>query len=130
MSIGWALRITEPSKNLKFADPPREKGAVMQLRNKGSEEIYHVPTGVGKALINAGLAEEVTIQIKKLPDSKWSAQSGRFLQDYECPPFVMHSCSTCTQKSCVGPTNGTAHLTVVRHCGVAETCPADVAEAY
>src|SRR5882762_7694015 len=102
----------------------------MLLRNKGSQETYHAPSSVGKALINAGLAEEVLPQVKKVGTAKWSAQLGRFIQDFECPPIVLFSCDVCGSKGYTESRKGTAHEAVARHCGIAESCPADVAEAY
>jgi hypothetical protein len=68
----------------------------MLLRNKGSQEEYHVPSGVGKALVTAGLAEEVLPKIEtKPPNTKWSAREGHFAGDYQFEPFIQAGCDTC-----------------------------------
>lgn len=50
----------------------------MQIQNTaGNEPPYHVPTGIGKALIAAGVAKEV-IQFTPapVPNTSWAAREG------------------------------------------------------
>jgi hypothetical protein len=101
----------------------------MLLRNKGSKETYNVPSGVGKAMIHAGMAEEVVAAApKQTPRTNWSASEGRFAGiDYQYPPFVSCYCSTCNQKQWVE--NVTAAF-AFRHCGVVEKLPNTVMTQY
>jgi hypothetical protein len=105
----------------------------MKLRNKGSQEIYDVPRSVGEGLIAAGIAVEVQSQTatKPVPRLTWFAQRGPLVGDYEYPPSLHFHCATCDTKGVTESQRGTAHTsTVVRHCGVAETCPEHVADTY
>jgi len=101
----------------------------MLLRNKATKEEYNVPSGVGKAMIHAGLAEEVVPAApKQTPRTNWSAGEGRYSGiDYQYPPFVYVVCSTCNQKHWVE--NATTAF-AFRHCGVAEKIPNTVLENY
>ncbi len=104
------MRIQDVAK--KF--PPFDKSA--------GEAAYLIQTGKFAAVEQAP---------KPAPNLQWQAQQGRFIQDYECPPLVIFSCSTCGAKGYTESQTGTAHkTTVVRHCGVVETCPDDVAAVY
>ena len=100
----------------------------MLLRNKSTKEEYHVPSGVGKAMIHAGLAEEVVAAApKQTPKTNWSASEGRYAGiDYQFPPFVHCTCSTCGQRQWVENPKSFAF----RHCGVAEQIPNTVLEDY
>lgn len=104
----------------------------MLLRNKGSQETYHVPTGVGKAMIHAGFAEEVVPPVKKaVPNSTWAVRDGARVEDFQYPPEIYVRCSNCGNPLWQSSNKGTAHLTVeYRHCGVAEKCPAEITEEY
>ncbi len=87
--------------------------------------------GEAAYLIATGKFEAVQSTPKPAPNLQWNAQPGRFIQDYECPPLLIHSCATCGHRGYTESTIGTAHsTTVVRHCGIAESCPDDVAEKY
>jgi hypothetical protein len=101
----------------------------MLLRNKATKEEYNVPSGVGKAMIHAGLAEEVVPAApKQTPRTSWNASEGRHAGiDYQFPPFVSCYCSTCNQKQWVE--NATAAF-AFRHCGVVEKIPNSVLEDY
>jgi hypothetical protein len=111
------------------ATTARTKEAAMLLRNKSTNEQYHVPSGVGKAMIHAGLAEEVVAAAQKqTPKTNWSASEGRHAGiDYQFPPFVHVGCSTCKQSRWVE--NVTPTFTF-RHCGVAEQIPNTVLAQY
>ena len=102
----------------------------MLLRNKGTKEQYHVPSGIGKAMIHAGLAEEVIpVVAARTPSTTWKALQGPVLGDYQYPPVIYFSCSSCGNRgSFEGPT---AHETqVFRHCHDAEKTPKAVAAQY
>jgi hypothetical protein len=99
----------------------------MQLRNIGSTEIYHVPTGVGKALIAAKMAEEVVPVVKQLPPaSTWETRLG---ERDGFPPYLYVHCSTCgNSQSGEGPT---VHKTAkFLHCRIVESCPPHIAKEY
>jgi hypothetical protein len=101
----------------------------MLLRNKGSQETYNVPSGVGKAMIHAGLAEEVVAAApKQTPRTSWSASEGRHAGiDYQYPPFVYVNCSTCSQRQWV---ENVSPAFAFRHCGVVEKLPNTVLTQY
>lgn len=106
----------------------------MLLRNKDSEETYHVPSGVGKALISAGLAEEVIPVIPTKPKLPlvWSVRDGARVDDYQFPPVLFHSCPECGIRGMTESAAGTAHKTTkLYHCGLrAVMCPPDIAAQY
>ena len=83
----------------------------MILRNKGSQETYHVPRSVGEGLIAAGIAVLVESEVikKPVPRLTWAAQRGPVVGDYEYPPSVHFHCSTCGQKGVTESQRGTAH---------------------
>jgi hypothetical protein len=114
----------------------------MQLRDKGSDKTYHVPSPIGQKLVAAGLADEVISEVKAaqpVHKLKWVAKRGVRIEDYEPPPVVFWICEAwdasgkpfdCGEKGYTESHKGTAHQTVIRHCGGVETCPRDVAETY
>jgi hypothetical protein len=104
----------------------------MLLRNKGSQETYHVPTGVGKAMIHAGFAEEVVPPVKKpVPNATWAVRDGARVGDFQYPPCIYAGCSTCGTTSWMESAKGTAHLTqVFRHCLIVENVPLNIAKEY
>jgi hypothetical protein len=127
MLSGWPGRF-----NLKFAAATartRHKEAAMLLRNKGSKETYNVPSGVGKAMIHAGMAEEVLAAApKQTPRTNWSANEGRYAGiDYQYPPYVYVNCSTCAQRQWV---ENVSPAFAFRHCGVVEKIPNTVLAQY
>ncbi len=103
----------------------------MQIRNVGSQETYHAPSGVARALISAGVAVEVlpTVAPKQTGSLDWTAVRGPAVADTEMPPAIFFSaCSACRKEGgyMKGPT---VHITgKVFHCGAFETVPAHVAE--
>ena len=101
----------------------------MLLRNKSTNEQYHVPSGVGKAMIHAGFAEEVVVAApKQTPRTNWSANEGRYAGiDYQYPPFVYVNCSTCSQRQWV---ENVSPAFAFRHCGVVEKIPNTVLTQY
>jgi hypothetical protein len=106
----------------------------MQVRNVGSNDpAYHVTSGVGKALIAAGVVVEVlpTATPKQTGTLEWTAARGPAVADTEMPPAIFFSaCSACRSESgyMKGPT---VHITgKVFHCGQFEKVPAGVAEQY
>jgi hypothetical protein len=102
----------------------------MLVQNLGSQETYHVPTSIGKALVSANLAKEVIPIVKKLiPNTTWTVREG---SRAELPPFLYAHCSTCAAKMmCEGPT---PHLTQKFHhavtCGAPESCPPEIGKQY
>lgn len=102
----------------------------MLLRNVENTEQYHVPTGVGRLLVDRGLAVEVKPEPKPLAPTRWIATFGSSSNIY--PPIIKVSCPNCNQSSYAESVHGTAHEAITfRHvCGPAETCPDDVADQY
>jgi hypothetical protein len=106
----------------------------MQVKNVGSNEPpYHVPSGIGRALVLAGVAVEILpAAVPKLSASlDWSAIRGPAIADTEQPPYIAYSsCPACGKASGImyGPT---VHITQkIFHCNGFETVPAHVAEKY
>jgi hypothetical protein len=93
---------------------------------------FHEPAGKAAYLIETGKFFAVQPEIKKpTPNLKWTAQVGVREGDYQFPPQIFYSCGTCGTKGWRENQVGTAHQTeIVRHCGVTEKCPADVAAKY
>ena len=113
----------------------------MLLRNKGSQETYHVPTGVGKAMIHAGFAEEVVPPVTKpVPNTTWAVRDGARVEDFVYPPVIYAKCSHCGKSEWQSSQKGTAHLTMrYRHLagcagvvipGVPEQVPDHIAQEY
>lgn len=106
----------------------------MLLKNVGSNDpAYHVPSGVGKALVASGVAVEVlpAAQIRQAGTLTWTAVRGPAVADTEDVPAIMFSaCSSCRSEA--GYMKGaTVHLTgKVFHCGFSEPVPPHVAEQY
>jgi hypothetical protein len=106
----------------------------MQIRNVGSNDpAYHVPSGIGKALIASGVAVEVLPNAtpKQTGTLTWTAARGPAVADTEMPPCIFFSvCPACNSEA--GYSKGaTAHLTQrVFHCGAFEAVPAYVGEQY
>ena len=106
----------------------------MQVRNVGSNDpAYHVTSGVGKALIAAGVAVEVlpTLTPKQTGSLTWTAARGPAVADTEMPPAIFFSgCPACRLEAgyIKGPT---AHLTQrIFHCGFSESVPKEVGDQY
>src|SRR5208283_252239 len=104
-----------------------ETQAVVQ--NSPTLESFHVPPGVGRALIAAGVARQVMpVVTKPTPQTRWRplrAEGGMY------PPALHHSCSSCGMNGTTESQRGTAHISArFCHCGVVDTCPEDVAELY
>lgn len=110
----------------------------MQLRDKGNLQTYHVLREVGEKIVAAGLADEVKeVQPKKpQPNLTFYVQRGARPEGpggAEYPPLLRWSCRGCgIGQGCYTESwKGTAHeTTVVRHCGLVEKCPPDVAKEY
>ena len=107
----------------------------MLLQPKGNTNVreqFHVPSGIGKALIATGVVEEVVLPAKPVAASvvRWSAFVSAPPYDMY-PPVVSYKCSGCNQSGHQESQRGTAHQTAkFMHCGKTEVCPADVAEKY
>jgi hypothetical protein len=102
----------------------------MKLRNKGSQEVYDVPSGVGKALIVGGLAEEVKAEpVRPVPNSNWRVVDGGFTGDYQAGPAIAVSCSTCGLA--VGMRGPSCYKTQkFSHCGIFELPSQDVVNDF
>ena len=116
----------------------------MHLQPKGntnSRDRFHVPAGIGKALLLTGVVEEVPV-VKPGTDYdpklavRWIALQGSSSGVY--PPILRAICPQCKAEAWSDPESGTAHKTMVlRHtalCGYSgEACvslPEDVKATY
>jgi hypothetical protein len=97
--------------------------------NTNPGEQFHVPSGVGKALILTGVVEEVLPPAKPLAlPTKWSAST---IGEGSYAPVIKFSCPNCPKSGFQESEFGTAHKTArFAHCGRTETCPDAVAETY
>jgi hypothetical protein len=109
----------------------------MLLKPKGStnpNDNFHVPSGIGKALILTGVVEEVVVAPKFDPlfvkPTKWNVIA--FDPELSSQsPILAWQCESCHQSGTQESVRGTAHKTAVfNHCGGSEKCPADVAAQY
>ena len=104
----------------------------MLLQPKGNTNVreqFHVPSGIGKALILTGVVEEVLPPPKTTLPRKWVALVGAMEGQY--PPIVRFSCPNCGQSGYTESKRGTAHKSAqFFHCGTVETCPDAVVEHY
>ena len=108
----------------------------MLLQPKGNtdpKEQFHAPSGMGKVMIQAGIAEEVLPSVKPpvVDQLKWYVVQGTRVEDYQYPPVLFHSCTKCGPGSTESQM-GTAHKTTkIFCCGRrGEMCPVSVATQY
>lgn len=107
------------------------------LKNSPTLDTYHVQQDVGRLLIAAGLATEVQNGMTTpKPGGKVEAGTIRFWVGRDGlgedgMPVINYDCDgPCTAKrGRITSTKGTAHLTVVSHCGDGRV-PKDVADKY
>lgn len=94
-------------------------------------ETQHCDSAIGRALVAAKLAEEIPNTIQRpAPTSKWYVREGARVEDYQYPPQLCISCG-CGMRQYTESEKGTAHKTAeARHCGIVDTCPANVAAQY
>ena len=106
----------------------------MLLQPKGNSNVreqFHVPSGIGKALILTGVVEEVIPPVKAtaVAPTSWAALQGAVMGQY--PPCIRFKCTTCNQNGTQESVRGTAHQTAkFVHCGKVEHTPDAVAEQY
>jgi hypothetical protein len=99
----------------------------VQLIPKGcidTKEVFHVPTGIGKALILTGAVEEYIPPVKPDQPTLWQIFSGGF---GDTPPILKASCPVC--KASMTTENATGKVPFSHHIGP-EYCPSDVLENY
>jgi hypothetical protein len=113
-----------------------------------SEETFHVPTGIGKAMIHMGLAEEVVIRTfaeqinhdrkqrllsgsisTKNPNTTWTVRDGEIAEDVLYPPIVAALCSTC-KKTCQMTGPKSVQNGKFLHCHVQESVPEHIRKEY
>jgi hypothetical protein len=91
---------------------------------------FDKPSGEAAYLLETGkfirYQEPTTPETK--PNLQWAAKRGARVDDYEYPPSVYYNCSKCGSKGEISGPNTTAHL--VRHCGLVEPVPAEVAARF
>jgi hypothetical protein len=113
-----------------------------------SEETFHLPTGVGKAMIRMGLAEEVVIKTfveqvthdrrqrllsgdiyNKNPNTTWTVRDGEIAEGVLYPPVVAALCSTC-KKTCQMTGPKSVQSGKFLHCHVQEAVPEHVRKEF
>ena len=102
----------------------------VQMKNGG---VQHVSAEVAETLIAAGLATKVVEAPagKSQPSVRFVTIPGPVVGDYEYPPAIRYTTDCCGDRGVCESQKGTAHLSlVVRHCGVVDKVPADVAAEY
>jgi hypothetical protein len=105
----------------------------MQLQPVGNtdpKERYHAPAGVAKALIRAGMAEEVLPEVRPWQPMQWSLG---FADWGEGAPIILFNCPNdgCAAKAGrIESATGKAHLKAISHCAGNELPPADVVRKY
>jgi hypothetical protein len=99
------------------------------LGNADPKERFHVPSGIGKAMIHAGLAEEYLPPAKPFEPVRWNVVVGALQGLY--PPDVRASCPMCGKSQNTESQKGTADQAVFTHCaGLREECPTEVSREY
>jgi hypothetical protein len=104
----------------------------MQLIPKGCtdpNEVFHVPTGVGKGLILTGVVEEYIPPVKPDLPTQWNIFNGGF---NDSPPILKAYCPVCKATTTWenATEQGLEQKKPFRHHLGAEFCPADVRENY
>jgi hypothetical protein len=111
------------------------------IGNSDPKERFHVSSGMGKAMIAAGIAEEYLPPVKPWQPTKWGVALGAMQGLY--PPVVQFSCPNCGSIRHNESNKGTAHTNeantrsltksplVYTHCnGVQEEIPESVSKDY
>jgi hypothetical protein len=96
--------------------------------NTNVKERFHVPSGIGKALIATGVIEEVIPPAKVLLPVKWSVGLGALQGQF--PPIVRASCPNCGKNAYTESNKGTADQMIFMHCHGAEPVPYEIAAQY
>lgn len=97
--------------------------------NLNPAERFHVPSGIGKALIATGVIEEYLPPAKPFEPVRWNVVVGALQGLY--PPDVRVSCPMCGKSQNTESQKGTADQAVFTHCaGLREECPAEVSRKY
>lgn len=67
----------------------------MQIKYKNGET-QHVQNETGRALVAAGLAEEIPPKVEsKKPNAVWAAKPGNYAGDFQFEPYIAAGCTTC-----------------------------------
>jgi len=96
--------------------------------NTNAKDRFHVPSGIGKALIATGVIEEVVAPQKPDQPVKWFVSAGALQGAY--PPMVCVRCPNCNRNDHAESNKGTADEMVFLHCKGRETCPPEVRGEY
>ena len=92
---------------------------------------FDVAVGAVQMYLNKGYTKVEPTTAKPIPNSKCGLKLGTRVEDYQYPPMLFWSCSTCGGRHWTEIEIGTAHKTsIARHCGVVETCPPEIAAQY
>jgi hypothetical protein len=104
----------------------------MLVQPKGNldpHERFHVPSGIGKALIATGVIEEYLPPAKPWEPVRWSVVQGALQGLY--PPSVRAYCPNCGKCDVTDSQKGTADRAEFTHCkGEREECPTEVSRDY
>jgi hypothetical protein len=102
----------------------------MHLRNKETGEEFHVPSGMGKALVATGTVEEVIPIPGPEVTVEWSVRKGQVIEDYVLPPVISwHGGGNFGHHASM---DGMSHLKCKSYVpGLKQqTCPKHIAEEY
>jgi hypothetical protein len=107
----------------------------MLLQPKGNtdaRERFHVPSGIGKALILTGVVEEYVAPPKPMQAVRWTVNGGGPVRAPGTGPTIHVSCPNCGKSQTQHSDRGTAHETAqFIHCGtIREKLPEDIADQY
>jgi hypothetical protein len=98
--------------------------------NTNPNEQFHVPSGIGKALILTGTVEEVVPEVRPWQPMKWTLGATDF--GYGAP-LIYYNCPNdgCAAKAGrIESATGKAHLRAISHCAGTEHAPAEVVSQY
>jgi hypothetical protein len=96
--------------------------------NTAAKERFHVPSGIGKALLATGVIEEYVAPAKPFEAVRWTVNPGALQGQY--PPIVRAHCPNCNRNEYTESNKGTADQMIFLHCKGRETCPPEVRGEY
>src|SRR5437899_2056405 len=97
----------------------------MQIQYNGGK-ITHVQTEIGLDLIARGLAVEVKLPAKPIPNTTWEIRQSPIP---DVGPYVAAHCETCSLNACCG-TPKAAQTMKFLHCGIVESIPPHILKQY
>ena len=109
----------------------REKRIKMRIVNlDGNTPPYDVASGLGQALIQSKVAKLYEPpRLERSPNTAWLVVDGSRVDDYQYPPEIAFSCSSCGNKGrSSGPTVEQSQK--FSHCGIHEQVPAAIKKEF